>query len=154
ATTTWTYDQYRGFLSSKTYDASAAGPAHTYTAAGRLASRLWARGTNTTYTYDSLGSLTNISFNDGITVACSYGYDRRGRVTQIKEGGTLQSTMLLDDVGDLLSETYSSGPLNGLTVTNLYDSLLRRATNGLWNGSTWLAQTRYTYGEASRLLSV
>ena len=45
--TTWAYDPYRGFLAGKTY-ADGHGPSYGYTAAGRLASRTWARGTNTT----------------------------------------------------------------------------------------------------------
>jgi RHS repeat-associated protein len=54
-----------------------------------------------------------------------------------------------------LSEAYSGGPLGGLTVSNVYDGLLRRTTCGLWNGSAWLAQTHYAYDAASgRLLSV
>jgi hypothetical protein len=40
-----------------------------------------------------------------------------------------------------------------MTVTNIYDSLLRRTTNGLRNGSTWVTQARYAYDPASRLLS-
>src|SRR5262249_7711876 len=39
--TTWNYDAYRGFLTSKTYDGGAAGPSYTYTPAGHLASRAW-----------------------------------------------------------------------------------------------------------------
>jgi RHS repeat-associated protein len=41
-----------------------------------------------------------------------------------------------------------------LTVSNVYDSVLRRTTNGLWNGTSWLAQTRYSYDAASRLATV
>lgn len=48
-----------------------------------------------------------------------------------------------------------SGRLCARNVSNLYDSLLlRRTTNGLWNGSSWLTQTRYTYDGASRLSTV
>ena len=47
--TTWTYSSDRGFLTGKTYDGSVAGPSYAYTYAGRLASRIWARGITTTY---------------------------------------------------------------------------------------------------------
>ncbi len=83
----------------------------------------------------------------------TYTYDRRGRQTTMAAGG-VTTTRKFNDAGNLLSEAYSGGPLNGLTVTNRYDAWLRRATNGLWNGSTWLAQTRYGYDEASRLRTV
>jgi hypothetical protein len=59
ATTRWNYDQYRGRLASKDYpDATSGqppaqegtgGPTYTYTAAGRLSTRVWKRGTTTTY---------------------------------------------------------------------------------------------------------
>src|SRR4029077_18319225 len=64
ATTTWNYDLYRGWLTNKTYDAGAAGPKYTYTSAGRLQPRLWARGTNTTYSYNNAGDLSGIAYND------------------------------------------------------------------------------------------
>jgi RHS repeat-associated protein len=74
-------------------------------------------------------------------------------VTAITSGATV-STLLYNDAGLLLSESYSGGPLSGLTVSNRYDSFLRRTTNGMWNGSAWLAQSRYAYDAASRLFSV
>ncbi len=88
-----------------------------------------------------------------LTPDVTYTYDRRGRQTTMAAGG-VTTTRKFNDAGNLLSEAYSGGPLNGLTVTNRYDAWLRRATNGVWNGSTWLAQTRYGYDEASRLRTV
>ena len=49
--TAWSHDPYRGFSTGKTYDGITAGPVYTYTAAGHLQTRVWARGTNTTYSY-------------------------------------------------------------------------------------------------------
>jgi YD repeat-containing protein len=59
--TTWTYDAYRGFLTNKA-DASNNAVFYAYTPGGRLASRTWARGTNTAYAYDTkaAGSHLNI----------------------------------------------------------------------------------------------
>src|SRR5207245_6851013 len=81
--TTWNYDAYRGFLTGKTYDGGTAGPAYTYTSAGRLLTRLWARGTNTTYAYDTLGELSGVSYDDGVAPSVSCGYDRRREQTSI-----------------------------------------------------------------------
>ena len=53
-----------------------------------------------------------------------------------------------------MTESYTGGPLSGLTVSNRYNALLRRTTKGVWNGAAWLAQTRYTYDTASRLSTV
>jgi RHS repeat-associated protein len=151
--TSWTYDAYRGFLAGKTYDGGTQGPSYTYTAAGRLASRLWARGTNTAYSYDNAGGLATVIYNDGSTPGVTNGYDRRGRLTTVSNGPTV-CNLTYNDQNQALGESYSGGPLNGLTVSNIYDSFLRRTTNGLWNGTTWLTQTRYAYDAASRLSSV
>jgi RHS repeat-associated protein len=153
AITTWAYDGDRGWLTNKTYDGSAAGSRYTYTAAGRLQTRLSARGTTTTYSYNSAGDFAGISYSDGVTPTIGYAYDRRGRQIATTNG-TAVCLLTLDDVGSLLSESNIGGPLDGLAVTNIYDSLLRRTTNGLWNGSSWLTQIRYTYNNASRLQTV
>ena len=52
--TTWNYDPHRGWLTSK-LDNSTNGPAYSYTAAGRLSGRVWARGTITTNFYNAAG---------------------------------------------------------------------------------------------------
>src|SRR5262249_5367128 len=52
----------------------------------------------------------------------------------------------------VISEAYAGGTLNGLAVTNSYDSLLRRSAVGV---SGYSATTQsYSYDNASRLLSV
>jgi YD repeat-containing protein len=53
------------------------------------------------------------------------------------------------DANQILSET-----LNGVTVTNIYDALLRRITNGVVASGTWLTLTTNGYDAASRLLVV
>ena len=63
ATTTWNYDLYRGWLSNKTYNGGAAGPAYAYTAAGRLKTRTWARGVGTTNSYDNAGGLSAVAYS-------------------------------------------------------------------------------------------
>jgi YD repeat-containing protein len=58
--TTWNYDTYRGWLDNKRYPDST-GPNYTYTDAGRLKTRLWARGNprvTTTYGYNHAGDLS------------------------------------------------------------------------------------------------
>jgi len=52
ATTTWYYHLYRGWLTNKVY-ADGKGPIYSNTPAGRLALRIGARGTNTTYSFNS-----------------------------------------------------------------------------------------------------
>ena len=55
-TTTWNYESWSGRLSSK-LDAMSMGPSYTYSNAGRLKTRTWARGYRTRYDYVS-GRLT------------------------------------------------------------------------------------------------
>jgi RHS repeat-associated protein len=152
--TTWNYDPYRGFLSSKTYDGGTPGPSYTYTGAGRLLTRLWARGTNTTYSYNNAGDLSGVSYNDGVTPNVTYTYDRRGRQATVLRNG-MTTTVAYNDAGQLLMETNSGGTLNGLSVTNGYDICLRRTNVTVLNPvSSILNRAAYTYDNASRLQTV
>ncbi|HEX3799312.1 MAG TPA: RHS repeat-associated core domain-containing protein [Verrucomicrobiae bacterium] len=150
--TTWAYDQYRGFVSSKTYDGGASGPSYAYTSAGRLYTRTWARGITTTYAYDHAGGLTGVSYSDS-TPGVIYAYDRRGRQSQIVVGGNIITAVTYNDHAEVLAEAYSGGPLDGLSVTNGYDFLLRR-TNVVSKKSGVLTSAAYTYDGASRLATV
>jgi YD repeat-containing protein len=98
AETTWNYDLYRGWLSSKDYpDASTgnpgtAGPTYTYTDSGRLETRLWERGVTTTYGYNSAGDLNSITDTGGSvsTPSMTFTCDRRGgRATAMRNPTTM-----------------------------------------------------------------
>jgi RHS repeat-associated protein len=149
--TTWSYDTYRGFLTNKT-DAAGNSVSYTYTPAGRLASRIWARGTNATYSYNTAGDLATVIYSD-TTPGITNTYDRLGRKTSVVCGGTT-TTFVYNWANDVLSESYSGGILNGVIVTNQFDSCLRRTNMTLMNGSTVLCQTTNGYDGASRLAVV
>ncbi|ACB76347.1 hypothetical protein Oter_3067 [Opitutus terrae PB90-1] len=84
AKTQWLYDGLRGQLQAKRYtDASEVG--YAYTAAGRLHTRTWARGTVTTYGYHPDGSLASVDYGD-TTPDISYAYYRHGRVQEVRDG--------------------------------------------------------------------
>src|SRR5271157_750072 len=121
-------------------------------AAGRLASRTWARGMNTTYLYNTAGDLGTNIYSDS-TPGVTNNYDRLGRKSSVVCGATTTS-FVYDLANDVLSESYTGGVLNGLTVTNQFDTDLRRTSMGLWNGSATLCQAIYGYDNASRLASV
>ena len=142
AITTWNFDTNRAFLLSKVYD-DGHGTTNTYTAAGRLRTRAWARGITTTYTTNSAGEIANVTYSDGATPNVTNTFDRAGRIIQVNQGTNLTS-LLLNDAGQILSET-----LNGVTVTNTYDSLLRRASVAMSGQSSTL--TSYGFDAASRL---
>jgi RHS repeat-associated protein len=147
ATTSWYYDTQRGWLTNKVY-ADGNGPKYQYTAAGRLKTRLWARGVNTTNSYTVAGDLATISYNDGFTSGVTNTYDRRGRLATVLQNG-ITTTLTLNDASEELSESFSAGVLNGLSVTNGYDSYLRRST--LWASGYGSTTTSYGYDNASRL---
>lgn len=54
--TTWLYDEASGSMTNKVY-ADGKGPKYDYDAHGRLMKRTWARGVETTYTYNLWGAL-------------------------------------------------------------------------------------------------
>jgi YD repeat-containing protein len=149
--TTWIYDPYRGFLTNKT-DAASQKVSYTYTAAGRLASRLWARGTNTAYSYNTAGDLATVIYSDS-TPGITNTYDRLGRKNSVACGDTTTS-FAYDLANDVLSESYSGGILGGLTVTNTFDTDLRWTGVALLNGATKIYQANYGYDDASRLATV
>jgi RHS repeat-associated protein len=156
--TTWNYNAYRGFLTSKTYDGGATGPSYTYTGAGRLQTRTWVRTAGgqslaTTYGYDSAGGLASVVYSDGTTPNASYTYDRLGRQSTITCNG-MTDTLTYNLANELLSESFSGGTLGGLSVTNGYDAYLRRTNLSALSTSSQLLSANYAYDNASRLSTV
>jgi RHS repeat-associated protein len=149
--TTWVFDPYRGFLTNKT-DAANQAVSYTFTGAGRLASRLWARGTNTTYLYNTAGDLGTNFYSDG-TPGVTNAYNRLGQKTNVMHGAT-STSFVYDLANDMLSESNSGGVLNGLMVSNQFDAYLRRTNMALLNGNTPMSQAIYGYDNASRLAVV
>ena len=78
--TRWLRDEATGLITNKVY-ADGKGPRYDYTPDGKLATRTWARGIVTTYSYDDNGSLTNTVYSDG-TPTISLAYNRAGRQIQ------------------------------------------------------------------------
>lgn len=138
------YYDIRGFLTNKVY-ADGKGPVYGYTAGGRLKSRAWARNVITTYTTNAAGDVNTVMYSDG-TLGMTNTHDRLGRLISVVQG-TNTTTLLYGAAGQLLSET-----CNGFTVTNTYDSLLRRSSVSVASFASTL--TQYGYDAASRLGSV
>ena len=143
ANTRWLFNE-RGFMTNKAY-ADNRGPSYSYTASGRLGTRIWARGIVTAYTPNNAGQVGTVNYSDD-TAELTYTYDRLGRVKEVLQGTNLTS-FVYGEAGQLLSET-----CNGFTVTNSYDAVLRRTAVGLQGYASTM--TLYGYDEASRLAGV
>jgi RHS repeat-associated protein len=153
ATNTWKYDGYRGFLTNKVYP-DGIGPSYTYTAGGKLKTRKWARGITTTYTTNSLGDTITIDYSDS-TPDVTYTLDRLGRKTTIAQGSDT-TAILYTEAGLPVSEKGTAGTLIGLTITNQYDTLMRRSVVKamVTSPSTTLSTATYGYDPAGRLQGV
>ena len=151
STTTWNYDTFRGWPTNKAY-ADSMGPVYTYTAAGRLACRIWARGVGTTNSYNTAGDLGAVNYSDS-TPTLRFTYDRRGHQIGLVQGSAT-TTRSYDESGNLLGEAYGGGTLNGFFVTNQFDQFLRRTNASAWNGtSTRFVNAVYTFDQGGRLHS-
>jgi RHS repeat-associated protein len=148
AVTAWAYEGTRGFLTNKVYQGTN-GPGYTYTGAGRLATRNWARGLTTVYSYNNAGELQAADYSDS-TPDVSYAYDRQGRPAQIT--GATTNDFAYTAEGTLLSENVVNKSWNYASHTRVgYDAFQRRT--GLTNLSLGLTHS-YAYDAASRLQSV
>ncbi len=150
--TTWNYDLYRGWLTNKTYDGGTPGPIYSNTPAGRLALRIWGRGTNTIYGYNNAGQVSSVSYSDG-TPAIEYGFDRRGLTTSITNGTSI-CRKTYDLSGAQLGESWTAGTLAGLLVTNNYDHFLRRTNLAVQQSGTPKIQQSFAYDAASRMKTI
>ena len=102
-----------GLVTQKLY-ADGQGPCYTYTDDGNLATRTWARGVTTSYTYDAWDNLTATTYSDG-TPSVTFAYDALGRRTSVTDAkGT--TAFSYDAFGDESQEV----------VTGLYAKTLVR----------------------------
>ncbi len=135
-TNTWNYNPYRGWLDNKLYPDNS-GPSYSYTDAGRLATRTWARGISTSYSYDNNGLIKTIDYSDA-TPDVTFAYDRAGRATDITDIGT--RSYAYNYTGQILADAYSALG-SGTTLQYGYDAFLRRSS--LTNTAP---NTKYFYG--------
>ena len=122
-----------------------------------MATRTWARTVGgqplvTAYGYNGAGEVASVDYSDS-TPDVMFGYNRRGQQTTVTANG-VTTAMAYNIPGQLLAESYTGGPLDGLSVTNGYDDLLRRTNVSVQNSSTPILQTAYAYDAASRLSTV
>ena len=119
--TRWLRDEATGLVTNKVY-ADGKGPTYTYTPEGKLATRTWARGIVTTYSYDNNGVLTNTVYSDG-TPTISLAYNRAGRQIEAHDAAGV-TTFLYDGFGAVTNETVI-GVAGTNTIERFYDSFGR-----------------------------
>jgi len=153
ATTGWVYHSSRGWLIEKNYPGESEDGStdadYSYTAAGRLATRVWERGVTTSYGYDK-GTLTSVTYDDTVagqgheTPDLAYTYDSFGRLDTVKRNNVLHAKYNYDpsDLG-LLSEQLNQDTGNPKTLTRTYED----GTNGTVN----LRPSGYTFANGSAL---
>ena len=157
STTTWNYDSQRGWLENKR-DNAGKGADYTYTPAGRLETRTWARiGTGgnrilTTYGYDH-GMLESVTYaNDPVaTPNLAYTYDSFGRLDQVRRGGVLHADYGYAS-GDLvlLTEQLNIETINR-TLTRTYEDGTGGTVNLRPKGYSFTeGATTWTYDSAGR----
>lgn len=104
----------------------------------------------TSYTYDSVGNQTSITYPDG--TKAMYNYDLLGRLTTLKDAENQNTVYAYDAVSQLLSQVYP----NGWQETRQYDAvgqLLRQvSTDPTQTASKTITHT-YTYDAQGNMLT-
>ncbi|MFA7054857.1 MAG: RHS repeat-associated core domain-containing protein, partial [Kiritimatiellia bacterium] len=147
-------DAATGLLTNKVY-ADGSRIRYTYTEGGRLATRVWARGVTTAYSYNTLGQLISVNYSDA-TPGIVLGYDRMGNTASAADAsGTRVFTH--DPDGQMLSDTLSA---LGQTFALLesYDTFGRNTGYALSNTvggvSSLIAETEQGYDAFGRISEV
>jgi RHS repeat-associated protein len=140
--TSWGYDIF-GQILSKTNAANLRVFTNAYDASGRLTNH-WtpAKGT-IIYSYNPLGSITNVDYSASPDIQMQY--DVLNRLTNAIVAGTFTNGFAYDAVGQLLAE---DGPWANDTITHTYSNRLRTAMS--------LSSLNFSYGydAAKRLTNV
>ncbi len=106
------------------------------------------------------GDLASVTYNEPSTPNLTCAYDRPGRlvtVTQDSQSNPQLSSktwLTYNHSGLPVSESYSAGPLAGLSVTNEYDAYLRRTNLTLYSLQSVLDAVAYGYDSGARLKTV
>ena len=106
----------------------------------------------TAHAYDPAGSLTKIIYSEG-TPGVANTYDRLGRLISVSSG-PMTDTLTYNLANEMLGESFTGGPLSGLSVTDTYDQFLRRTNLTALAGASTLSSTAYGYDNAFRLQTV
>ena len=134
-TTYWLYDSAFGLVTNKLY-ADNSTVSYTHTADGKLATRTWARGVTTAYSYDPAQNLTSISYwrtsvSADATPAITFAYDSLQRL-QSAANGLAAYSYTHSHSGNLTNEVATiNGTLQSIDRRfDEYQRLITLAVNG------------------------
>jgi RHS repeat-associated protein len=135
----------------------------TFDAAGNLESKTDPEGRTTSYAYDAANRLKEVSYSDGVTPTATFGYDKDGNLTSMKDGTGESSyeydqldrlTHSQDGHGDSVGYEYNLGEEqvgltypNGKSISRAFDEAGRLESLTDWFGHT----TAFAYNEDSEL---
>ena len=144
--TGWSYDAASGLVVSKT-DAALKSVNYTYTVDGKLATRTWARGIVTNYSYDSAtGQLLKVDYADA-TPDITYTYNRLGQLATVQDAAGTR-TFGYNATFDRISET-----INGIYNKVLTYHYASEGVKGRYLGFSLdnTANSTYSYDSYGRL---
>lgn len=147
-TTKWIYHESTGLLIQKLF-ADGKGPRYTYTAQGQLASRTWARGVETTYTYNLIGDLINVDYSDA-TPSIAFEYDRLGRQISASTAGVSTNLYTYSTLGLLVNEKVTG--IGASEISRKYDMFGRPSGITLDRPADY--DVDYLYDEFGRIKSI
>ena len=130
--TAWTFDPASGLITAKT-DAANQSVNYTYTVDGKLASRTWARGIVTNYTYSAAaGELLNVDYSDS-TPDITLTYNRLGQPATIQDAAgtrTFTYNAALDLISESINGIYAKGISRAYTTTGMKGRPLSMSVDG------------------------
>jgi len=145
--TRWLYDNATGLLTNKVY-ADTSRVRYAYTPSGRLATRIWARGLTTTYSYDTLGQLVNVDYPE-TQYDVFHAYDVFGYATA-SSNSFAQYTFLNKLSGTATNETAVIGT-NVFVLNRSLDGHNRGESTHLTIGDGKLGETRFALDAEGRV---
>ena len=147
--TSWDYDAASGLVVSKT-DAALKSVNYTYTVDGKLATRTWARGIVTNYSYDSAtGQLLKVDYADD-TPDITYTYNRLGQLASVQDAAGTR-TFGYNTTFDRISET-----INGIYNKVLAYHYASEGVKGRYLGFSLdnAVNSTYSYDSYGRLTQI
>ncbi len=151
--TVWQYEPASGLFTNKLY-ADGNGTAYSYTPEGKLATRRWARGVTTTYSYtNTTGEMIGIDYSDS-TPDVGFTYLRMGQQGTITDGeGT--RTLTYDPRLQLSNEVQVlTGNLGTNIISRATDSLGRNTGFRLEQNESVVCESAYSYATDGRFNGV